>query len=156
MHNQNKSEISQNHQIPGTSLKTRNLTTSTVTDTRDKAMSLPSAWWKHVHPVFKFTSLAEDWKQHHLSWPQHQERKRIHSMMELSRNLDCSSELFALCASAALLVLLPGRDHHWQCAQLAPPGAFFPLWVCLTPVSVCLPCAVTVTEPVAKQAWPIP
>lgn len=59
-------------------------------------------------------------------------------MMELSRNLNCS-ELFALCASTAFLGLLHGRDHHWHCAQLAPPGAFFVLWsVSQLCQSVCL------------------
>lgn len=44
--------------------------------------------------------------------PQHQERKRIHPRMEQSRNLDCSSKLYALPASTALLVLLTLRSSR--------------------------------------------
>lgn len=60
-----------------------------------------------------------------------QGKEKIPPRMEQRWNLDCSSELFALLASTAFLVLLPLRDHHLQYDKLVTPDAFFPFWVCV-------------------------
>lgn len=84
-------------------------------------MSL-DARFHYVLGSFEVYFPPKDWKRQGFNT-----RKRIHCRMEQSRNVDCSSKLFALPASTVFPVPLPLQDHHLQCDKLVTPDALFPL-----------------------------